>query len=85
MSKRLQVLLDDAEYRRLHRYARKNGTTVAAVVRERLLTVGQDEPRLSVDRKLAVIREAAKHRFPAPDIDQMLDEIAAGYRQDLDD
>ncbi len=40
---------------------------------------------LSVDRKLAVIREAAKHRFPAPHIDQMRDEIAAGYRQDLND
>ena len=84
MSKRLQVLLDEAEYRRLHRYARKKRTTVAAVVRERLLTVGQDEPRLSVDRKLAVIREAAKHRFPAPDIDTMLAEIARGYDQDLE-
>lgn len=85
MSKRLQVLLDDAEFRRLHRYARKNGTTVAAVVRERLLTVGQDAPRVSVDRKIALIREAARHRFPTGDIGQMLEEIAAGYRQDLGD
>lgn len=85
MSKRLQVLLDDAEYRRLHRYARKKGTTVAAIVRERLQAVGEDEPRVSVERKLALIREAAKHRFPTGDIDQMLEEIAAGYRQDLGD
>jgi hypothetical protein len=84
MSKRLQVLLDDSEFRRLSRYARKKGTTVAAVVRESLASVGRDEPRLSVERKLAVIREAATHRFPAPDIDQMLAEIAAGYEQDLD-
>lgn len=85
MSKRLQVLLDEAEYRRLHRYARKKGTTVAAVVRESLAAVGRDKPRLSVAQKLALIREAAKHEFPTADIDVMLEEIASGYKQDLGD
>ena len=36
-------------------------------------------PRGDASRKLATIRAAANHSFPAPDIDQMLAEIERGY------
>jgi hypothetical protein len=32
-----------------------------------------------VERKRAAIRTAARHRFPAPDIGQMNEEIARDY------
>jgi hypothetical protein len=31
------------------------------------------------ERKLAVVRAAARHRFPTADVDQMLAEIEHGY------
>jgi hypothetical protein len=79
VSKRLQVLLDDAEYSRLQRFARRRGLTVAEWVRQVLREAFRSEPVVSTDRKLAVIRAAARYEFPTADIDQMLDKISAGY------
>ncbi len=79
MSKRLQVLLDDAEFRDVERMARKQGTTVSALVRDALRALRSRLPRQEVDRKLAAIRQAATHSFPAGPIDQMLSEIERGY------
>lgn len=79
MSKRLQVVLGDVEYRELERTARRRRTTVSALVREALRALGRDEPTGDPQRKLQAVREAARHSYPAPPIDEMLEEIERGY------
>ena len=79
MSKRLQVLFDDAELRRFRRLASGKGMTLSEWVRQTLRQAANAEPEGKPARKLAAVRAAARHSFPAPDIDQMLEEIARGY------
>jgi hypothetical protein len=79
MTKRLQVILQDAEYKAVRRAARARHMTIAAWVRQALELQRREEPDDSVERKLAAIRVAAKYEFPAPEIDQMLEEIEKGY------
>ena len=79
MSKRLQVVLEDAEYRDLERWARRQRTTVSAAVRRALRELQRSEPVREPQRKLQVVREATRHAYPAPDIAQMLAEIERGY------
>jgi len=80
MSKRLQVVLKDPEYREIRRAARSRNLSVSEWVRQALAVVRRSEPSGSVEKKLAAIRAAARFEFPAPDIEQMLEEIEAGYR-----
>ena len=79
MSKRLQVILKDPEYRELQRAARSRGISVAAWVRQALEKARQGEPTEGVARKLAAIRAAARLEYPTADIEQMLAEIEQGY------
>ena len=79
MSKRLQVLLDEAELREIQKIARRRRQTVAEWVREALRAARRQEPAEPVERKLAAVREAARHAYPAPDIEQMLAEVERGY------
>lgn len=79
MMKRLQVLLDDAELREIQRTARSQRVTVAEWVRQVLRAARRAVPRGDAARKLATVRAAARHSFPAPDIDRMLAEIERGY------
>jgi hypothetical protein len=79
MSKRLQVVMDDAEYRELQRATRKAGMTVSDWVRAALRAARAGEPRLDPGRKVAAVRAAARHAYPTGEIDQMLDEIEHGY------
>jgi hypothetical protein len=80
MSKRLQVILDDEEYREIQRAAAEQRMTVSEWVRRSLARQRSSEPIVDVKRKLEVIRAAAAHRDgPAVDIEQMLDEIERGY------
>ena len=79
MSKRLQVLLDESELAEIRRTARRHKLTTAAWVRQALRTARRAEPRSDPGKKLAVVRAAARHRFPTADIDQMLAEIERGY------
>jgi hypothetical protein len=79
MSKRLQVLLEEAELRAIRRLARREGTTVADWVRRAIRSARQTETTAGSGRKLDALRAALKHRFPAADIDQMLAEIERGY------
>ncbi len=79
MSKRLQVILDDAEYREVSRAARRKGLTVSEWVRRSLRETRSLEPTSDVRKKLAVVRAAAGHDFPTADIAQMLREIEQGY------
>lgn len=80
VAKRLQVLLDDAEFRDLRRVAKARRMTVAAWVRQTLRTARQSEPLGEAAEKISAVRAAVKHRFPTGSIDDMLDEIERGYR-----
>jgi hypothetical protein len=79
MSKRLQVLLDEAEWREIQRAARAQRMTVAEWVRGALRTARRREPLGDASRKLNVVRAATRHGFPSGDIEQMLADIERGY------
>ena len=80
MSTRLQVLLDEDELHEFQRVARQQRLTLSAWVRQVLRESVRQQPAGDPDRKLRVVREAARHRYPAPPVDQMLAEIEEGYR-----
>lgn len=79
MSKRLQVLVDEEEYREIQGVARRQRLTVAEWVRQALRRAREDDPG-TVDAKLRAIAEASRHQFPTADIGVMLDEIERGRR-----
>lgn len=79
MSKRLQVIVDDEEYREIQRFARRQRMNVSEWVRHALRKARRSEPAAEVGRKLEKIRAAARHEFPTADIDRMLEEIERGY------
>jgi Ribbon-helix-helix protein, copG family len=83
MSKRLQVLLDEAELDDVREAARREGVPVSEWVRRALREARRREPRGDVDRKLQALQKAMQYEFPAPDIDQMLAETEQGYLEDL--
>lgn len=80
MAKRLQVILKDPEYREIQRAARSRRMSLAEWVRQALSLARRGEPAGAADKKLAVIRAAARLDYPTADIDQMLAEIERGYR-----
>jgi hypothetical protein len=82
MSKRLQVVMSDAELRAYRKLAREKGLALSEWVRQTLRRARREEAVGPAGRKLAAIRAAARHSFPAPDVDDMLAEIERGYRQD---
>ena len=84
MTKRLQVLLDDAELRTIQRLAKRDKVTTAEWVRRRLREGAAASSRPDTASRLAAIHAAYRHESggPAPDIDQMLDEIERGYLSD---
>lgn len=79
MSKRLQVVLDDAEYGEIRRIARRHRMNVSEWVRQALRRARRSEPAVDSGRKLQAIRSAFQYEFPTADIDQMLEEIERGY------
>jgi len=79
MAKRLQVILQDAEYREVQRAARARRLSIAEWVRQALLFARRSEPAGDVGKKIAAIRAAGRHDYPTADIDQMLAEIERGY------
>jgi len=79
MSKRLQVLLDEKEFRQLREAARQQGVPVSVWVRQALREARRREPRGDIDGKLRAVRAATRHQFPTADIDAMLVEIELGY------
>ncbi len=79
MAKRLQVILQDPEYREVQRAARARHMSIAEWVRQALAHARRSEPLGDVEKKLRVIRAAVKHEFPTGDIDTILAEIEQGY------
>ena len=79
MSKRLQVILQDPEYREIQRVARSRHMSIAEWVRQALDLARREEPTGSMGKKLETVRRAARCEYPVGDIDRMLAEIEAGY------
>jgi len=79
MSKRLQVILKDPEYREIQRAARTRHLSVAQWVRDALQAAHRREPGAAADKKLEAVRAAVRFDFPSGDIDRMLAEIERGY------
>ena len=79
MPKRLQVILQDAEYREIQRVARARRMSIAQWVRQALAAARRYEPLGDTGKKLDTVREAARQEFPSGDIEQMLAEIERGY------
>jgi hypothetical protein len=85
MSKRLQVLLDEAELAEVRRAARHQRMTTAEWVRQALRSARRAEPKGDPKRKLAVVRAAVRHSFPTADIGEMLADVERGYAGQGDD
>ena len=81
MSKRLQVVMRDAELRAYQRVAQGKGMVLSEWVRQSRRQSARGQPSPGKEKKIAALRVAVRHSFPAPDIEQMLDEISAGYLQ----
>ena len=79
MAKRLQVIVQDPDYREIQRIARTRRMSIAEWVRQALDLARRREPVHETGKKLEVIRAAARHAFPTADIDRMLGEIERGY------
>jgi hypothetical protein len=82
MAKRLQVILQDSDYREVQRAARARHMSVAEWVRQALDWARRREPSTEIEKKLAVVRAAVQHNGPTGDIDQLLGEIERGYLSD---
>ena len=82
MAKRLQVILQDPEYREIQRMAKARHLSIAEWVRQALELGRRREPLGNAGKKLEVIRAAARCEFPVSDIDGMLAEIESGYGAD---
>ena len=79
MAKRLQVILQDPEYREIQRAADAQRLSIAAWVRQALTAARRREPVGSVGKKLDTVRAAARHSYPTADVKDMLAEIDRGY------
>jgi len=79
MAKRLQVILQDPEYREVQRAARSRKMSIAEWVRQALALARRREPLGDVEKKLAAVRAAVKYESPTSDIKTMLEEIERGY------
>ena len=82
MAKRLQVILQDPEYREIQRAARSRQMSIAEWVRQALTLARRREPLGDMGKKLEIVRAATKHEYPTGDIDTMLAEIEKGYLAD---
>jgi len=80
VSKRLQVILQDPEYREIQRAAHSRHMSIAEWVRQALDLARRREPLGGVGKKLEVIQRGAQHNYPVSDIDAMLVQIEAGSR-----
>ena len=80
MHKRLQVLLNEDEYKEYQEIARSSGTTLSEWVRQALRRAMRDQ--LDIDAKLEAIANASRHAYPTANIEDMLREIEKGRSPD---
>ncbi len=79
MARRLQVIVQDQEYREIQRAARSRRMSIAEWVRQALVQARRSERSREAESKFEVIRAAARMQFPTADIDRMLEDIERGY------
>ncbi|MGA2164719.1 MAG: antitoxin [Solirubrobacteraceae bacterium] len=87
MSKRLQVVVGDADMVRYEKTARTSGLTVSEWVRQALRTAEREISSGDVEAKLAAIRKAASYEVTGGhevDIDTMLAETEAGRLAEIE-
>jgi hypothetical protein len=82
VTKRLQVIIQDTDYREIQLVARARGMSIAEWVRQALDLARRQEPVGGIGKKLDAIRAAARHEYPSGDIGKMLAEIERGYVPD---
>lgn len=78
MSKRLQVVMPDDEYRALTRAARRRGKPIAEVVRESLRRTADEKTETTPEERIAAVLRFARFEGPTGDIDRVLAEIEHG-------
>lgn len=78
MSKRLQVLLPEKDYRALAVVSRKESKTIAEWVRESIRRRLKAAEPPSPEKKLSKILKYARYSGPTGDIGQILSEIEKG-------
>ena len=71
--------MPDKELAEIQQSARRQQMTTAEWVRQALRAARRAKSSVAPRKKLEVIRAAARHAFPSPDIEQMLTEIERGY------
>jgi hypothetical protein len=79
MSKRLQVIVPDLDYREIQRSAQSRGISIAEWVRQALDLARRREPGSTTGKKIDVVRAAVRRAYPTGDIDIMLAEIESGH------
>jgi hypothetical protein len=80
MSKRLQVVVGDADLAGYERTAQAAGVSMSAWVRQALSVAQREASSGNVDAKLTAIRRAAgRNLTDATDIETMLADIETGY------
>ncbi|MGQ0679847.1 MAG: antitoxin [Actinomycetota bacterium] len=81
MSMRLQIVISEQELAEVKAAARAARLSLSEWVRQALREARKDrDSRLPDDALEALIEQASIHQFPAPEIEQMNQEIADGYR-----
>lgn len=78
MSKRLQIVMDDAELERLRRCAEREGLTLSDWARRAFEQARRRQTGPTPEQKLAALDRALTCRHPTGDIEEMLAEIERG-------
>ena len=76
------MVLDESDLRLIRRVAREQQLTVSEWVRQTLRASMKRGTVKSPEKKLAALRSATEHAFPAGAIEDMLREIETGYVKD---
>jgi hypothetical protein len=78
VSKRLQVVLPDEEYRAIASAARRRGQPISRLVRDSLRRSLAEEAEPDPDRRIAAVLRFARFAGPTGDIAELLEEIERG-------
>ena len=78
MSKRLQIVMPDDEYRAVSRAARRRGKPVSQLVRESLRRTVAEDDEMDADARAAAVLRFARFSGPTGDIEEILADIERG-------
>lgn len=78
MSKRLQIVMPDEEYRAVAKAAKLRKKPIAQLVRESLKKTLAEERERPADERIAAVLRFARFSGPTGGIDEILADIEAG-------